>query len=234
MATEPTREGEPLLRRLLRRRAGEEPAPAQEPAGATEAAVDAGAMEADAPATAPEAPASTTRIDARTGKPIDELVDADLPPIDSLGPDDDFSAFMGRRISPSLRRQAMRRLFANPRYNVVCLCAEYAEDYTNFTPLGDIVPHDMARQIAVNAERAARKLAESAGADDAAADSLAAAPDASADTGDRVQPTAVDDAGSAHQRPDQGLLQGSNPQASTKVEGPAGTDTDPAGKPRHG
>lgn len=233
MATERTREGEPLLRRLLRRRAGEAPAPAQDPAGVTGAAADADAGDA-APAGAPEAPPATARIDARTGKPIDELVDADLPPIDSLGPDDDFSAFMGRRISPSLRRQAMRRLFANPKYNVVCLCAEYAEDYTNFTPLGDIVPHDMARQIAVNAERAARKLAESAGADDAAADSLAAAPDASADTGDRVQPTAVDDAGSAHQRPDQGLLQGSNPQASTKVEGPAGTDTDPAGKPRHG
>lgn len=209
--TDSARPGErqPLLQRLLRRRAGPEPAADAAPtAHDPVASVGSDGVKPSTPAGnfAPDAEASTAtasartdagtasanpddeRIDARTGKRYADLTDEDMPPLESLGPESDYSMFMARNISSALRSRALKRLFAAPEFNRICLCAEYAEDYTNFTPLGGIVPHDMARQIAVNAERAARKLAEAgqealgrvAGATDAGAPTDAS--DAAADT----------------------------------------------------
>lgn len=150
---------EPLLRRLLRRRA-DEPAPdAQAPAIDPDAAPrDIGPGEVSAEAVPTTQEESGARIDPYSGKPVDELTDADLPPLESLGPGSDFSGFLGRNISPALRQRALRQLFHQPQFNTICLCAEYAEDYNNFTALGDIVPHDLTRQLGVQAERMARKL----------------------------------------------------------------------------
>lgn len=177
---------EPLLRRLLRRRVDDGAAEAvrpvrdagQGPADGVQPRV-AGAPDGEAP----QALEPAERIDARTGKPIDELTDEDLPALDSIGPDSDVSAFLGKRISPELRRQALRRLFAQPKFNTVCLCAEYAENYANFTPLGSVVPHDLKLQLAREAERAARALAERmSGAGDAADAGASATVPASAST----------------------------------------------------
>ncbi|SEO67007.1 DUF3306 domain-containing protein [Aquisalimonas asiatica] len=124
-----------------------------------EAAVDTEEVE--------EAP---VRIDERTGKPYDELTDDDMPPLESLTPDSDVSMFMARNISPELRRKALRTLFRSPKFNKISLCAEYAEDYTTWTPMGDVVPHDWKRAIAREAERARQKLADAMGDDMQAAD----------------------------------------------------------------
>ena len=113
-------------------------------------------------ATTPSDSAETeeVRIDPRTGKAYDELTDADMPPLESLTQDSDVSMFLARNISPELRRQALRTLFRGPKFNKVCLCAEYAGDYTTWQPLGDVVPHDWKRAIVREAERAKKKLAE--------------------------------------------------------------------------
>lgn len=212
MAREPTAAppgGEPLLTRLLRRRAGEPAADAPArasggEAGDTRAASGQGEAQAAAPAQCedrtPPAPLPASRIDPDSGRPIDELVDADLPPIDSIGPDSDVRAFLGRNISPELRRQALRKLFHQPKFNTVCLCAEYAENYNNFTPMGSIVPHDLKRQLALQAERLAKRALEQ--------ESSAAA--ASAATGDAAPAGA------------QTVLQRDSDTASTKVL--SGTD----------
>lgn len=175
--------GEPLLTRLLRRRvdqpdgpesAGRESEEADASAAAASGAANSTQSAASAAPAAEEAP-PPSRIDPNSGRPIDELVDADLPAIDSIGPDSDVRAFLGRNISPELRRQALRKLFHQPKFNVVCLCAEYAENYNNFTPMGAIVPHDMKRQIAVQAERLARKALEAEAGSGAASGTGAAA-----------------------------------------------------------
>ena len=118
----------------------------------------------------PAAPAE--RIDARTGKPIDELTDADMPPLESLGPDSDFSAFWSSKVSDALRQAALRKLFHAPQFNKICLCAEYSDDYTNFTPLGDVVPHDLKRALAREAQQLLdaqqAEVADAAPADDRA------------------------------------------------------------------
>ena len=182
----------PSTRNLLASPASTDGAKPSAPAGDIAPDAEASSVAATASARTDAGTAAANpedeRIDARTGKRYADLTDEDMPPLESLGPESDYSMFMARNVSSALRNRALKRLFAAPEFNRICLCAEYAEDYTNFTPLGGIVPHDMARQIAVNAERAARKLAEAgkealgrvAGADDAGARTHGS--DATADT----------------------------------------------------
>jgi hypothetical protein len=122
---------------------------------------------AEARTPAPEPPAAATPP-APPAKPAEaapgpapsgvEPADAGLPPIGSLGEDSDYAAFLGPRVSPELRRQALRRLFHLPRFNERDGLTDYWEDYTQFEPLGDIVPHEMRAML----EREARRLAAAA------------------------------------------------------------------------
>jgi hypothetical protein len=105
-------------------------------------------------ATGPAEPCE--RIDPRTGKPVSELTDEDMPALESLTQDSDYSIFLAPKVSEQLRTVALRKLFHMPCFNKICLCAEYAEDYTSYEPLGEIVTHDMRQAI----EREAQRLAE--------------------------------------------------------------------------
>lgn len=97
-------------------------------------------------------------IDPRTGKRKSELTDADMPDVETLTADSDVSMFMAKNISAALRMRALNKIFMSPKYNVYCLCAEYAEDYTNFTPMGDMVPHDLKSAIAREAGKLYERL----------------------------------------------------------------------------
>ena len=79
-----------------------------------------------------------------------------LPALDTLTPDSDFSAFMSRDVDAALRRAALRKLFHTPAMNITDGLDDYAEDYTNFAPLGDMITADMRHQIEVQEERAER------------------------------------------------------------------------------
>ncbi len=107
---------------------------------------------------APEEP--EVKVDPRTGKPYDELTDEDMPEVETLDQDSDVSMFMAKNISPALRMKALARVFHSAKFNKVCLCAEYADDYTNFTPMGDIVPHDLKSAIAREATKLRDRLRE--------------------------------------------------------------------------
>lgn len=76
-----------------------------------------------------------------------EITDADLPPIESLDENSDYSLFFAPKISSELRRRALRKLFHAPMYQVRCPLNEYSEDYNSFTPLGDTVTYDMRRML---------------------------------------------------------------------------------------
>jgi len=73
--------------------------------------------------------------------------DADMPPIDSLHQDSDYAAFLSPQVSEKLRRMALRKLFQLPQFNFCDGLDDYAEDYTNFTPLGDIITADMRHRM---------------------------------------------------------------------------------------
>lgn len=86
------------------------------------------------------------------------LTDADMPPLESLSFDSDFTGFLSEEVSDSLRRMALRKLFHSAEFNIVDGLDEYAEDYTNFTALGDIITSDMRHQMEEAAKREAEKL----------------------------------------------------------------------------
>jgi len=79
--------------------------------------------------------------------PAQELTDADMPPIDSLDGDSDFSVFMSPGVSEELRTEALQKLFHQPEFNVTDGLNDYDEDYTSFAGLGTLVTREMKRML---------------------------------------------------------------------------------------
>jgi hypothetical protein len=81
------------------------------------------------------------------------LTDADMPPLESLDAQSDYSGFLSRGVSEALRREALSKLFRSPHLNVVDGLDDYAEDFTKFAPLGDVITADMRHRLEQAAER---------------------------------------------------------------------------------
>jgi len=74
----------------------------------------------------PASPAAATTAKA---------AEAPLPPVESLTFDTDFTAFMKPDVDPSLKREALKKLFSDTRFNVMDGLDTYIDDYTKFEPL---------------------------------------------------------------------------------------------------
>jgi hypothetical protein len=98
--------------------------------------------------------------DAAEGSNAPLLTDADMPAIESLGDDDDYSGFMSTGVSEELRQKALRRLFRSAQFNVLDGLNDYDDDFTNFEPLGDIITSDMRHRMEEEARQAAEQLRE--------------------------------------------------------------------------
>jgi hypothetical protein len=59
----------------------------------------------------------------------------ELPPVESLSFDSDFTAFLQPKVDESVKRQALRKLFADPHFNVMDGLDVYIDDYTKFVPM---------------------------------------------------------------------------------------------------
>ena len=95
---------------------------------------------------------ATDQADPQTAPAVDvdaqpALTDADMPPIDSLDSDSDYSVFMSPKVSEQLRTQALRKLFHLPAFNVTDGLNDYDEDYTQFAGLGNVVTQEMQRML---------------------------------------------------------------------------------------
>jgi hypothetical protein len=153
------REGETFLRRWVKRKAEARNggADAVEPSAAT-----------DPGEAAPvEVPASPRTIETRApeesprrGPP--ERSDVDMPPLDSLDQDSDYSPFLSPGVSRELRRTALRQLFRQPKFNAETCLDDFQDDFLNFQPLGDIVTADMRHMAEVEAKREATRVARAA------------------------------------------------------------------------
>jgi len=132
-------------------------ADAEEPFIGRWSRLKAQARERDACATVPaDAPAggsppATTAADAAAGEGPPPL---QLPDIDQLGEDSDYSAFLAPGVDAELRRRALRKLFRSPKFNVFDGLDTYRDDFTSFPALGSVVTADMHHQL----ERAVREL----------------------------------------------------------------------------
>ena len=58
-----------------------------------------------------------------------------LPPVESLTFDADFTAYMKPDVEPSLKRAALKKLFADPRFNVMDGLDVYIDDYSKPDPI---------------------------------------------------------------------------------------------------
>ncbi|MBK8323841.1 MAG: DUF3306 domain-containing protein [Betaproteobacteria bacterium] len=90
-----------------------------------------------------------------------------LPPVESLTPESDFTPFMDSKVDPGVRREALKKLFSDPRFNVMDRLDTYIDDYS----LPDPLPPEWLGKIAAlsglgdvpgrqKAEREARESAE--------------------------------------------------------------------------
>lgn len=91
---------------------------------------------------------------------VPDLTDADMPPLETLTANSDYRGFLSPKVSESLRRAALRRLFHGSAFNVIDELDDYAEDFTTFEALGDIVTADMRHQIEVEARKQAAAVKE--------------------------------------------------------------------------
>jgi hypothetical protein len=66
-----------------------------------------------------------------------------LPPAAELKPDSDFKPFMDPRVSPDLRRDALKKLFADPQFNVIDPFEPYSIDLTKEDP----IPPEMLKTL---------------------------------------------------------------------------------------
>ena len=73
----------------------------------------------------------------------EEQEKVELPPLESLGDESDYSAFMSPEVDEQLKKIALRKLFKAPFYNVLDGLNDYDDDFTSFEALGDIVTSDM-------------------------------------------------------------------------------------------
>lgn len=103
---------------------------------------------------------------AEEDKPV--LTDADMPDVDTLNEESDFSPFMSAGVSDELRNLALRKLFRAPVFNIRDGLDEYDDDFTKFEKLGDIVTSDMKHRIEMEQQKLREKLAEQEAAEDGA------------------------------------------------------------------
>ena len=113
---------------------------------------------------------------AASEAPTKDLTDEDMPPLEELDQDADFSPFLSDGVSEALRQTALRKLFRSAKFNVCDGLDDYAEDYTKFAPLGDVITADMKyhMQRALDKLEAMADAAEEGAGQDSPSRTLAA------------------------------------------------------------
>lgn len=95
---------------------------------------------------------------------------ADLPAVETLTPESDFSRFMRPDVPLATRTAAVKKLFADPHFNLMDGLDIYIDDYTKPDP----IPAAMLRELAQS--RMLNLFDEGPGAEPNAADSVADVP----------------------------------------------------------
>jgi len=177
---------EGFLRRWSRRktetRLGLEPAPetqAEAPAPAAASVVVPAAV-ADAAPVAAFAPPPAGAVQPRPATGAEAT--PRLPTMDDvaqLTPDSDFSAFVARGVDGAVRRSALKKLFADPHFNVMDRLDMYMDDYNKPSPMPegmlDALKHanSFFQRVAGEEKQAAPETAPAASDTDAAQDAAA-------------------------------------------------------------
>lgn len=76
---------------------------------------------------------------APTAAAVESSAAPQLPPLDSLTFESDFKAFMHSKVEESVKRAALKRLFSDPRFNVMDGLDTYIDDYSKADPIPEEV-----------------------------------------------------------------------------------------------
>jgi hypothetical protein len=84
---------------------------------------------------------------------------AELPPVDKLTPESDFAPFMHPKVAQAVRRVALKKLFADPHFNVPDLNEAYSGDWTGGDPISEelLKTLNQARTVLYREEEQARQ-----------------------------------------------------------------------------
>ncbi len=93
------------------------------------------------------------KADKQSEDPVKILTDDDMPDIELMTDDSDYTGFLSPGVS-----EALRKLFHSEVFNICDGLDEYDGDYTQFEKLGSILTADMQHQLEVEAKRKARAL----------------------------------------------------------------------------
>jgi len=96
--------------------------------------------DANVPTTTTAKPASG----AEPVEPVEPTRQLSLDDVKDLTKDSDFKPFMSRGVEPGVRNAAMKKLFADPHFNVMDRLDIYIDDYS----IPDPLPLSMLRQMA--------------------------------------------------------------------------------------
>lgn len=171
-----------------------------------------------AQAQAAAVPANSEQPSTGAPEPVPETpdapADAELPPLESLNEDSDYSAFLSPEVGEELRRLALRKLFHLPKFNVCDGLDDYDDDYRGFEALGEMLTADLRHRMGRAAEQAQAPLGQ--GADSVASETPAthgpeaAAPETIAETDEH--PTPQPPPGAAPQGSSIAVPQGPDPE----------------------
>lgn len=115
----------------------------------------------------PDARAERTARASEVGAPK-------LPPIETLTADSDFTPFMRVGVDPELRREALKKLLHDPRFNVMDGLDVYIDDYTKTKPIEPSLARELAARLHPRVPVGEHETADAAIADAAVADVAAA------------------------------------------------------------
>ncbi len=76
-------------------------------------------------------------------KPEVSVEPSDLPSLDSLNFESDFGVFMRAKVDEGVRRAALKKLFRDPRFNIMDGLDVYIDDYSKEDP----IPPGMLAQL---------------------------------------------------------------------------------------
>lgn len=133
-----------------------QPAAAEPPTGAGEAAVSGAA------------PSSTSEAGATPQAPTAAALPS-LQDVAQLTPASDFAPFVAREVDPSVRNAALRKLFTDPHFNVMDGLDVYIDDYGKPDPLPASLLRQMVQSRALGLFDEPESRSDGAGGDPAAA-----------------------------------------------------------------
>jgi hypothetical protein len=126
-------------------------------------------------------------------EPAEAEAPTELPPLESLDENSDYSAFLNKDVPSDLRQKALRKLFQSPKFNVRDGLDDYDWDFSNPEPLGNIVTAEMRYRIKAELERLARKALEEDATDETAVVAVAADGDIGTEAPANNEEIAADD-----------------------------------------